>query len=94
MDYGVNITEGAKKGIEKGSPAAVGASGGMAKGIAPIPNRSGAGGRSGGGINVTFAPVITGGGNSQDIAAQVRALFPEFMRMMEDKIARQQRLAY
>lgn len=93
MDYGVNITEGAKKGIEKGSPSVISASGGMAKSVSPVSNRSG-GSSGGGGINVTFAPVISGSGNAQDIAAQVRALFPEFMRMMEDKLARKARLSY
>lgn len=93
MDYGVNIAEGAKKGIEKGSPAAVGASGGMAQSIAPVPNRGSRSG-TGGAINVTFAPVINGGGNSQDISSQVRAMFPEFMRMLKDEMDRKARLAY
>jgi len=92
MDYGVNITEGAKKGIEKGSPALVGASGNMAQGISP--NRSGRGGGGGGGITVTFAPVIHGAGNPQDILAAIKQYTPQLIRELEAAWARKQRLSY
>lgn len=95
MDYGVNITEGARKGIERGSPGAVSASGGMAKGISPIPNRGNNMGSTGGlGMTINFAPVINGGGNAQDIAMQVKALIPELMREIEARWERKKRLSY
>jgi hypothetical protein len=90
MDYGINITEGASKGIQKGSGALKGASAGLAKGINPI-------GGSGGGssaISVTFAPVINGGGNSSDVLAQIKAYVPELIKQIEDSLARKNRLAY
>jgi len=93
MDYGVNITEGAKKGIEKGSPSLIKSSGGMGRSIAP--NAAAARGGSGGGnITVHFAPVISGGGNSQDVAAQVKALIPQLVKEIQSVMDRKQRLAY
>jgi phage-related protein len=93
MDYGVNITEGAKKGMEKGTPALQSASRGMGLGIKPASgSRSGSGG--GGGITVNFAPVISGGGNGQDIAQQLKALIPQLVREIESAMQRKQRLSY
>lgn len=94
MDYGVNITEGAKKGIEKGSPSLVKSSGGMGKSLAPNGGGSRGGSGGGGGITINFAPVISGGGNAQDIAAQVKALIPELVREIQSVMDRKQRLAY
>ena len=109
MDYGVNITEGAKKGIEKGSPALTGASKSMGVGIKPAGGgrssagggggiRPSGGGRSsaggGGGITVNFAPVISGGGNGQEIAAQLKSLIPQLVREIESAMQRKQRLSY
>lgn len=92
MDYGVNITEGAKKGIEKGSPALVGASGNMGKSIAPSSNRSGGGGSMGGvTININ---VGSSSGNAQDIAAEVSKIIPRIKRELEDAWKRQARLSY
>lgn len=90
MDYGVNITEGAKKGIEKGSPSVVGASKVMGSSIKPTANRGGGGGNSS--VSVTFAPVINGG--SGDVAGQVKALIPELIRQIEAQMQRKARLAY
>jgi len=92
MDYGVNITEGAKKGIEKGSPSLAAASGGMAKGIKPVSS----GGRStgGGGMTINFAPVISAGGNSQDILSQLKAYTPQLIREIEAALERKKRLSY
>lgn len=92
MDYGVNITEGARKGIEKGSPGAVGASSGMAKNISPVPNRGGGG--ISGSVNVTFAPVISGGGSPQDILAAIKQYTPQLIREIEAVMTRKQRLSY
>jgi hypothetical protein len=92
MDYGVNITEGASKGIQKGSGGLQSATKGMAKGITPS-----SGGRSSGGagsISVTFAPVINGGGNTSDVLAQIKAYVPELIRQIEDNLVRKQRLSY
>lgn len=92
MDFGMNITEGATKGIQKGSGGVQSASRGMAKGVTP----TGGGGRSSGGssISVTFSPTINGGGNSADVLAQIKAYVPELIRQIEDGLARKQRLSY
>ena len=92
MDYGVNITQGAQKGIEKGQPSLVGATNKMGKSVSPNPiggSRSGAGG----GITVHFAPVISGAGGS-DIASEIKKLIPQLVREIESSMARKQRLAY
>lgn len=91
MDYGINITEGAKKGIEKGSPAAVNAVSGMGK--AMVPN-AGSGSGSGGGVSVNFAPVISGGGNPQDVAAEIRKLVPFLIKEIQASLDRKQRLSF
>lgn len=91
MDYGVNITEGASKGIQKGAGGVKSASAGMAKSLTPT-----AGGRGGGGgssVSVTFAPVINGGSGG-DISQQIKAMIPELIRQIEDSLARKQRLSY
>lgn len=92
MDYGVNITQGAQKGIEKGSPNLVGASTKMGKSVTP--NAVG-GSRSsgGGGITVHFAPVISGAGGG-DVASEIKKLIPQLIREIESSMARKQRLAY
>jgi len=92
MDYGVNISEGAKKGIEKGSPSAINASSGMGKAMSPNSARGGSG--SGGGVTVNFAPVINGGGNSQDIAAEVKKLVPFLIREIQSVMDRKQKLSF
>ncbi len=92
MDYGVNITEGAKKGIQKGSPSLAAASGGMANGIKPSANNRGGG--SGGGVTVNFAPVINGGGSAQDVLAQLKAYTPQLIREIEAVMERKRRLSY
>ena len=92
MDYGVNITQGAQKGIEKGSPNLVGATNKMGKSVSPNPiggSRSG----GGGGITVHFAPVISGAGGG-DIASEIKKLIPQLVREIENSMARKQRLAY
>jgi len=90
MDYGVNITEGARKGIEKGSPSVVGASKNMGGAIKP--NSTGRGGGGNSSVTVNFAPVINGG--SGDVATQVKNLIPELIRQIEAQMQRKQRLAY
>lgn len=97
MDYGVNITEGAKKGIQKGAPSLVGASGSLGKSIKP--NAAGSGGSrnssgGGGGVTVHFSPVISGGGNGQEIATQLKTLIPQLVREIKEALRREQRLAY
>lgn len=92
MDYGVNISEGAKKGIEKGAPGVVGASSGMGKAMTPNAGRGGSG--SGGGVTVNFAPVISGGGNAQDIAAEVRKMVPFLIREIQAVMDRKQKLSF
>lgn len=92
MDYGVNITEGAKKGIEKGSPGAVGASSGMGKSLTPSSGKSAGG--IGGGITVNFSPVISGGGSSTDIAAEIKKIIPQLVREIQSVMERKQRLSY
>lgn len=94
MDYGVNITEGAKKGIEKGSPGVVGASSGMARNVSPVPNRGGGGGNINGGITINFSPVINGAGSPQDILAAIKQYTPQLIREIEAVMARKQRLSY
>lgn len=93
MDYGVNITEGAKKGIQKGAPSLIGASGSLGKSIKPAsgPRASGA---SGGGVTINFAPVINGSGNGQEMAAQLKTLIPQLVREIKETLRREQRLAY
>lgn len=91
MDFGTNITEGASRGIQKGAPGVQAASRGMGASIAPRAGRSSGGG---GGMTVNFAPVITGGGNPQDIAAEIKKLFPYFMRELESKMQRKAALSY
>ena len=93
MDYGVNITEGAKKGIQKGAPSLIGASGSLGKSIKPASGPRASGG-SGGGITVNFAPVINGSGNGQEIAAQLKTLIPQLVREIKETLRREQRLAY
>jgi hypothetical protein len=92
MDYGVNITQGAQKGIEKGSPNLVGATNKMGKSVSPNPI---GGSRSGGGSGITvhFAPVISGAGGG-DIASEIKKLIPQLVREIESSMARKQRLAY
>lgn len=92
MEFGTNITEGTKKGIEKGQSGVIGATKGMGKSISP--GSSGGGRSSSGGINVTFAPVINGGGNSQDIMQQMKALVPYLIREIESAMERKNRLSY
>lgn len=93
MDYGVNITEGAKKGIEKGSPGVVGASSGMARNVSPSPVRYG---RGGGGIGSVTVEINVNGGNGspQDIASEVKKQIPYIMRELESAWSRKQRLSY
>lgn len=92
MDYGVNITEGAKKGIEKGSPGAVNASSGMGKAISP--NGGNSGGISGGGITVNFSPVISGGGDAQNISEELKKLVPQLIREIQSVMERKQKLSF
>lgn len=90
MDFGTNITQGATKGIQKGAPSAMSASKSMASGISPK-----SGGRSGGGgIHVNFAPVISGGGNGQSVAAELKKMIPQLIREFESAMARKQRLSF
>lgn len=93
MDYGVNITEGAKKGIEKGSPGVVGASSGMARNVSPSPVRSGRGGSGIGSVTVEIN-VNGGNGSPQDIASEVKKQIPYIMRELESAWSRKQRLSY
>ena len=92
MDYGVNITQGAQKGIEKGQPSLVGATNKMGKSVTP---NAVAGSRAsgGGGITVNFAPVISGAGGG-DVASEIKKLIPQLIREIESSMARKQRLAY
>lgn len=92
MDYGVNITQGAQKGIEKGSPSLVGASRSMGKSVSPNPV-GGSRNSGGGGISVNFAPVISGG-NGSDISAELQKLIPKLVREIESAMARKQRVSY
>lgn len=92
-EYGVNITEGAKQGIQKGSPSAVAASSGMGKAMKPNSTGSSAGSFSGGGMTVNFAPVINGG-NASDISFELRKLMPQLMREIESAMERKKRLAF
>lgn len=92
MDYGVNITEGAKKGIEKGSPSAINATSGMGKAMSPNASRGGSG--SGGGITVNFAPVISGGGNGQSISEELKKMVPQLIREIQSAMGRKQRLSF
>jgi len=94
MDFGTNITEGATKGIQKGSPSAVSASRGMGKSMAP--NATGARGGGGiGGITVTFAPVIqSSGGDSQNILAELKKYTPQLIREIQSALERKQRLSF
>lgn len=92
MQFGADITEGAAKGIQKGSPKATAAVGNMGKGMTPTP-----GGRSGGvsgGLTVHFSPTITGGGNAQDIAAEVKKLIPQLMKEIQSTLDRKARVSY
>jgi phage-related minor tail protein len=91
MDYGVNITEGASKGIQKGQSKLSGVSAGMGKSITPVGGSSKSGGGSS--VSVTFSPVINGGSGG-DISSQMKAMIPELIRQIEDSLARKQRLAY
>jgi len=94
-EFGLNITEGAKKGIEKGSPSVVGASAGMGKAAAPnfaMPSSSGSG--FGSGVTVNFSPVISGGGASGDILEQLKKYTPQLIREIESVLDRKKRLAY
>lgn len=93
MDYGVNITEGASKGIQKGQSKVTGASSGMAKSISPNSGGSKSSG-GGGGITVHFSPVISGGGNGSDIANEIKKIIPQLVREIESVMQRKQRLAY
>jgi len=92
MDYGVNITEGAKKGIEKGSPGVVSSSKGMGKSISP--NAKSSGGGASGGMTVNFAPVINGGGDSGNILAELKKYTPQLIKEIENALARKSRLSY
>lgn len=91
MDYGVNITQGAQKGIEKGVPSLVGASNKMGKSVTP--NSVGGSRSSGGGITVNFSPVISGSGGG-DVASEIKKLIPQLIREIESSMARKQKLAY
>lgn len=91
MDYGVNITEGAKKGIEKGAPGVVGASSGMGKSLTPKGAKSSSGVS---GITVNFAPVISGGGSSGDIALEIKKIIPQLIREIQSAMERKKSLAY
>lgn len=90
MDYGVNITEGAHNGIKKGQSKLVGASSGMGKSIVPTSGKGG--GSSSSAITVNFSPVINGGPG--DVSAQLKALVPELVRLIEAKMQRKQALSY
>ena len=92
MDYGVNITEGAHKGIQKGQSKLTGASAGMAKSITP--NSSGGKSGSGGGVTINFSPTISGGGSGSDISTEIKKLIPQLIREIESVMQRKQRLAY
>jgi len=92
-EFGVNITEGAKKGIEKGSPSLVNASSGVGKAVAPNSARASSGGSMGGGMTVNFAPVINGGSGS-DILEQLKKYTPQLIREIESVLDRKKRLAY
>jgi len=89
MDYGVNITEGASKGMQKGTPGTVAAAKGLGQGIAP---KSG-GGRSGGGMTVNI-PITVNGGGGTEVASEIKKLVPEIIRQIESAWARKQRLSY
>lgn len=91
MDFGVNIAEGASKGIQKGAGGVKSASAGMAKSLTPTAGSKGGGGGSS--VSVTFAPVINGGSGG-DITQQMKAMIPELIRQIEDSLARKQRLSY
>lgn len=92
MDYGVNITEGAKKGIEKGSPGAVNASSGMGKSLSPNAGKSKGG--SGGGITINFSPVISGAGNGQAISEELKKLIPQLIKEIQSVMDRKQKLSF
>jgi len=92
MDYGVNITEGAKKGIEKGSPSLINASSGMGKSVAPNSAKP-SGGAGGSGMTVNFAPVINGGSGG-DILEQLKKYTPQLIREIESVLDRKKRLSY
>lgn len=91
MDYGVNITQGAQKGIEKGVPSLVGASNKMGKSVTP--NSVGGSRSSGSGITVNFSPVISGSGGG-DVASEIKKLIPQLIREIESSMVRKQKLAY
>ncbi len=94
-EYGVNITDGAKQGIQKGAPSAVAASTSMGKSMKPnyTPGGGSGGSFSGGGITVNFAPVISGG-SASDIMTELRKVMPQLIREIESAIDRKKRLAY
>lgn len=43
---------------------------------------------------ITFAPVINGGGNTQDVISQLRAAMPQLVDMLEDALAERQSHRY
>lgn len=94
MSYGVNITEGAKKGIEKGTPGVVSAGSGLGKSMKPNGKSSGSGVSGGGGMTVNFAPVINGGGDPADIIAELKKAMPWLLREIESAYERKRRLSF
>jgi len=94
MDYGVNITEGAKKGIEKGSPSLIKASSSVGMASAPNAAKTSSGSSGGGGgMTVNFSPVINGGSGA-DILDQLKKYTPQLIREIESALDRKKRLAY
>lgn len=52
------------------------------------------GGGMGGSMNITFAPQISGGGNSADIVQSLRGYMPQFMQMIRAEMDRESRKSY
>lgn len=97
MEYGVNIAKGTEIGMNKGG-LATNAGAGAARSITPNFPQSPAIGGGGGGVNVTYAPVVNIGGASGSSKVDFMAMLSEhkreLIRIIREEQGRQQRLSY
>ncbi len=91
MQFGTNITEGVHEGVKKGAPSAISATGRMGEGMKPNSKQGGGGS---GGFSFHFSPSISGGGNAQDILAELKKYTPQLIREIESVLERKRRLSF